>query len=107
MNTPLTTHRNLVTLVQVLRKMERSSVPVDADQYRSVIAQITAALRDHPHDTALESLLAAVPELAELYENLNYELAGLCRSPLEASVGAEQTARAVLAKAAARRDAAG
>ena len=99
MNTPLTTHRNLVTLVQLLRKMERSSVPVDADQYRSVVAQINAGLRDHPHDTALESLLAAMPELAELYENLNYEHAGLCRSPLEASVRAEQAARAALEKA--------
>jgi hypothetical protein len=105
MNTPLTTHRNLVTLVQLLRKVERSSVPVDADQYRSVIGQITAALRDHPHDTALESLLAAMPELAELYENLNYEHAGLCRAPLEASVHAEQLARAALARAA-RKDAA-
>ena len=105
MTTPLTTHRNLVTLVQLLRKMERSSVPVDPDQYRSVIAQITAVLRDHPHDAALESLLAAVPELAELYENLNYEHAGLCRSPLEMAVRAEQLARAALAKAG-RKDAA-
>lgn len=105
MNTPLTTHRNLVTLVQVLRRMERSRVPVDADQYRSVIDHLTTQLRNHPRDTALESLLAAVPELAELYENLNYEHAGLCRSPLEAAVRAEQAARSAIAAAAGRKDA--
>ena len=99
MNTPLTTHRNLVTLVQLLRKMERSSVPVDADQYRALVGHITTALREHPRDTALESLLAAVPELAELYENINYEHAGLCRSPLEAGVRAEQMAHAAIAAA--------
>jgi hypothetical protein len=93
MNTPLTTHRNLVTLVQVLRKLEHSSVPVDPEQYRALVAQITAELGNHPHDAGLEALLAGVPELAELYENINYAHAGLCRSPLEAGVRAEQAAR--------------
>lgn len=99
MNTPLTAHRNLVMLVQMLRKLERSSVPVDPEQYRSVVAHITDELRNHPRDAGLEALLAGVPELAELYENLNYEVAGLCRSPLEASVRAEQAAREALARA--------
>ncbi|KQT09017.1 hypothetical protein ASG30_15990 [Ramlibacter sp. Leaf400] len=90
----------------MLRKMERSSVPLDADQYRSLIAHVTAALREHPRDAALEVLLSDTPELAQLYENLNYEHAGLCRSPLEAAVRAEQAARAALA-AAARKDTAG
>jgi hypothetical protein len=101
MNTPLTTHRNLVTLAQVLRKMERSSVPVDPVQYRALVQQITADLDHHPRDASLEMLLAAAPELAELYENLQYEHAGLCRSPLDAAVSAEKAARAALAKAAA------
>jgi hypothetical protein len=96
MNTPLTTHRNLVTLAQVLRRLERSSVPVDPEQYRSVVNHITDELRRHPRDAGLDALLAAVPELAELYENLNYELAGLCRSPLEWAVGAEQAARSAI-----------
>lgn len=107
MNTPLTTHRNLVTLVQVLRKMERSSVPLDPDQYRAVIGHVTAALREHPRDAALEVLLADTPELAQLYENLHYEHAGLCRSPLEAAVRAEQAARAAIAAAARKDTAAG
>ncbi|TFZ05241.1 hypothetical protein EZ313_00755 [Ramlibacter henchirensis] len=103
MNTPMTTRRNLVTLVQILARMERSSVPVDADQYRSVIEHLKDELLGHPHDAGLEALLAAVPEFAELYENLQYEYAGLCRSPLEAGVRAEQAARAAIA-AAARKD---
>ncbi|TFZ03978.1 hypothetical protein [Ramlibacter humi] len=96
MTTPLTTHRNLVTLAQVLRRLEKSRVPVDPEQYRTLVAQITAELAQHPRDASLEMLLAAVPELAELYENLNYEAAGLCRSPLEASVQAEKAARAAI-----------
>jgi hypothetical protein len=99
MTTPLTTHRNLVTLVQVLRKLERSSVPVDPEQYRSLVQHIETELRSHAKDAALEQLLAAVPELAELYENVQYEHAGLCRSPLEASVRAEQAARDAIAAA--------
>ncbi|HYF20251.1 MAG TPA: hypothetical protein VEA40_20465 [Ramlibacter sp.] len=102
MNTPLTTHRNLVTLVQVLRRLDRSSVPVDPEQYRSVVQHITDELRRHPRDASLEALLGAAPELAELYENLNYELAGLCRSPLEWSVRAEQAARSAIDRARRR-----
>ena len=102
MNTPLTTHRNLVALVQVLRRLERSSAPFDAGQYRSVVERIQAELLSHPGDASLEALLAAVPELAELYENLNYEHAGLCRSPLDAAVSAEQEARKVIAAAGRR-----
>lgn len=102
MNTPLTAHRNLVTLVQVLRKLERSRVPLDPEQYRSVVTHIQDELRTHPRDAGLEALLAAVPELAELYENLNYGMAGLCRSPLEAAVRAEQEAREAIARAGKR-----
>jgi hypothetical protein len=99
MTTPLTTHRNLVALVQVLRKLEHSRVPVDPGQYRSVVARITAELQNHAQDAGLEALLAAAPELAELYENLNYEHAGLCRSPLDAGVRAEKAAREAISAA--------
>ena len=103
MTTPLTTHRNLVTLVQVLRKLEHSRVPVDPEQYRTLVAHITAELQSHPKDAGLEALLSAVPELAELYENLNYPHAGLCRSPLDASVRAEQAALDAISGAMGKR----
>ena len=99
MTTPLTTHRNLFTLAQVLRRLERSRVPVDAEQYRSVVNHITVELRNHPRDASLDALLSAIPELAELYENIQYEHAGLCRSPLEPAIRAEQSARAAIAAA--------
>ena len=99
MNTPLTTHRNLVTLVQLLRKLEQSQVPVDPEQYRTVVEHIADDLQQHPADAGLERLLAVAPELAEIYENLQYAHAGLCRSPLEAAVRAEEAAREAFAKA--------
>jgi hypothetical protein len=99
MTTPLTTHRNLLALAQMLRKVERSRVAVDPDQYRALVAQINQELLQHPQDAAFEALLAGVPELAELWENLQYERAGLCRSPLDAAIGAEQAARAAIARA--------
>lgn len=102
MNTPLTTHRNLVALVQVLRRLERSGAAFDADQYRSLVGQIQAELRQHPGDATLDALLGGAPELAELYENLHYGHAGLCRSPLDAAVRAEQAARQAIAAAARR-----
>ena len=48
------------------------------------------------------ALLEAYPAAAELYENLNYEHAGLCRSPLERALAAELKAAAVLRHAARR-----
>ena len=99
MNTPLTTHRNLVALVQLLRKLEQSQVPVDPEQYRSLVTHIADDLQQHPADAGLDALLAAAPELAEIYENLQYAHAGLCRSPLDASVRAEQAASEAIAKA--------
>lgn len=102
MNTPLTTQRNLVTLVQALRRLERSSVAFDAGQYRSLVERIQSELQSHPGDASLQALLAAAPELAELYENLHYEHAGLCRSPLDSAIRAEQAARQAIAAAARR-----
>ena len=100
MSTPLTPHRNLVTLAQLLRRIERSRVPVDPEQYRALVTQITQELAAHPQDAGFDALLAAVPELAELWENQQYAYAGLCRSPLDAAVRAEQAAREVIGRVA-------
>lgn len=45
------------------------------------------------------ALQGAHPAAAELYENTNYQYAGLCRSPLETSLSAEQQARQVIERA--------
>ena len=102
MNT--TASKNLVMLARMLERLDRSTVAVDAQQYRGVVEHLTEVLRTVRNDAALEAVLSASPATAELYENLQYEHAGLCRSPLEAGLNAELAARAAID--AARRSAA-
>jgi hypothetical protein len=44
-------------------------------------------------------VLEAFPSVAELYENLNYQHAGLCRSSLDAGLAAEAAARVAIERA--------
>jgi ferritin-like metal-binding protein YciE len=94
MNT--TVSKNLVMLARMLERLDRSSVAVDPQQYRGVVEHLAEVLRSLPHDAALEAVLSASPATAELYENLQYQYAGLCRSPLEAASNAELAARAAI-----------
>ena len=86
-------------LAELLERLERSPVPVGAGQYQLVVQrlknQLTLAL---PGD-ALQALLETHPAAAELYENVNYQYAGLCRSSLDASLAAEQQAKEWIARA--------
>ena len=102
MNT--TVSKNLVMLARMLERLDRSAVAVDPQQYRGVVEHLADVLRSAPHDAALDAVLEASPATAELYENLQYQHAGLCRSPLEPALGAELAARAAID--AARRAAA-
>ncbi len=88
--------RVLLTLAQLMERMERRLVPMAADQYRSVVAHLSKELAEVPPGEDLDFLLQAFPATAELYENLQYAHAGLCRSPLDASLEAELQARNVL-----------
>jgi hypothetical protein len=94
MNT--TVSKNLVMLARMLERLDRSEVPVDPQQYRGVVEHLSEVLRAVPHDAALEAVLSASPATAELYENLQYQYAGLCRSPLEPALNAELAARAAI-----------
>jgi ferritin-like metal-binding protein YciE len=94
MNT--TVAKNLVTLARVLERLDRSEVAVDPEQYRGVVEHLADVLLAVPHDAALEAVLSASPATAELYENLQYAHAGLCRSPLEPGLKAELAARAAI-----------
>ena len=84
-----------VLLAQLLERLDRSAVPVGAEQYRSVVRHLAEELEALQSDSGTTKLLDAFPSAAELYENLNYRYAGLCRSPLELSLDAEQQARKV------------
>jgi hypothetical protein len=88
-----------VLLSQLLERLDRSSEPVGAEQYRSVVRHLAEELEELKADVELSKLLAAFPSAAELYENLNYEYAGLCRSPLDVSLDAELRARRLIAQA--------
>lgn len=94
MNT--TASKNLVMLARMLERLDRSAVAVDPQQYRGVVEHLADVLRTVPRDAALEAVLEASPATAELYENLQYQHAGLCRSPLEQSLNAELAARAAI-----------
>ena len=47
----------------------------------------------------LSAVLDAHPAAAQLYENMHYQHAGLCRSPLERALDAELQARAFIDRA--------
>lgn len=47
----------------------------------------------------LGALQGAHPATVELYENTSYQYVGLCRTPLETSLSAEQQARQVIERA--------
>jgi len=97
MNTsPAHANMNLVVLAQMLERLDRSAKAVDAEQYRAVATRLAAELQAAPRDAALEGVLESFPAAAQLYENLNYEHAGLCRSPMDASLAAELAARAAI-----------
>jgi hypothetical protein len=97
MNT--TVSKNLVMLARMLERLDRSGEAVDPQQYRGVVEHLSEVLRSVPADATLEAVLQASPSTAELYENLQYQHAGLCRSPLELALNAEIAARGVIENA--------
>ncbi|HXE47701.1 MAG TPA: hypothetical protein VN663_04975 [Ramlibacter sp.] len=99
----LTGHRNLILLAGMLERLERSARAVDGEQFRAVAARVAAELEAAPHDAGLEAVLENCPAVAEIYENINYQHAGLCRSALEPALAAELAARVAIDAARRRR----
>lgn len=92
--------QTVLSLARLLQRLEASREPVSADQYRSVVVHLDDALQQAPAGDVLDAILAASPAAADVYENLNYAQAGLCRTPLDVSMRAELAAREALARAA-------
>lgn len=105
--TPSTSERPgiLLTLAHLLERLERSTVAVDAEQYRFVARRLAQALEAEPAGSELQAVLSGLPAAAEMYENANYQYAGLCRSPLQAALDAEVRAAELLRRV--RRNASG
>mgnify|MGYP003585773062 FL=1 len=86
-------------LAQLLERLEHSAVPVGPEQYRSVVMHLVEQFRDAEPGSELGRLLDAYPAASEVYENLNYQHAGLCRSALDTSLAAELAARKAIERA--------
>ena len=86
-------------LAELLERLEHSAVPVGPEQYRSEVLHLVDELGDVEPGVALGALLDTHPAAAELYENVNYQYAGLCRSELDASLVAELKAKEAIEKA--------
>jgi len=86
------------TLAHLLQRLEGSATPVAPEQYKSVAARLSDELSRLTMDDDLRAVLNTFPAAAELYENINYQHAGLVRAPLEASLASEMKAKDVLAK---------
>lgn len=83
---------SLAAMSELLQRLELQPGSASPEQYRGVARQVSALLAQAEPDAHLQALLAAAPATSELYENMRYELAGLCRSPLERALRAEQAA---------------
>jgi hypothetical protein len=94
------------TLARLLQRLDLSVSSVDALQYQGVARRLAEELDRVSTDESLSAILRAHPSAAEVYENLHYAHAGLCRAPLELAVDAESETRALLARVT-RRDEAG
>lgn len=99
MNNPVTFNKNLVLLARVLERLERSTQRVDADQYRSVVNRLASELAVAPRDAGLHAVLQACPFAAEIFENIHYQHAGLCRSSLNDGMAAERATRSIIGRA--------
>ena len=86
----------LVTLAQLLERLERHVAPSSPEQYRSVVDHLSKELDQAEPGEDLNFLLDSFPATAQLYENLHYAHAGLCRSPLDASLAAELRAKELI-----------
>jgi len=89
----------LAAMAVLLERLERQPRKATAEQYRDVVQRVSRMLAAAEPGAMLDALLSAAPASAELYENLQYAHAGLCRSPLDAATSAEQQAAAAIARA--------
>lgn len=85
-----------VRLAQLLQALDGQGGAADPHQYRLLVQKIATELKAHQGREALHRLLDHFPASAEIYENLQYAHAGLCRMPLELSLNSELATRELL-----------
>ena len=92
------------SLAHLLEHIERSGGPIDADQYRKVVAKLKQALSVPVPEVALAAVLRTYPSAAEIHGNMGHETAGFCHSWLESTVPSEVLAAHALRRIMRRRD---
>jgi hypothetical protein len=92
----------LAATAMLLERLDQLPRSASADQYQRLVRQIDRLLDDAEGEPSLQALLDGLPGLAELHENRNYAVAGLCRSPLTTSVASEHAARELLERISRR-----
>jgi len=95
--------RTAVTLAELLQRVEASTTTIGPGQYRALVQHLGQLLDRLPPGEGLQTLLATFPAAAEVYENLHYGHAGLCRAPLERSLNSELAARQLIERVQATR----
>lgn len=93
--------KDIHLLARLLERLENSTTEVAPSQYRQVVRSLARALDSVPHDAALHAVIDVFPAATQLYENLRYGSAGLCRAPRAAARSAQALARQALDEAAA------
>lgn len=88
----------LAMLAGLFERIERRTERIDAEQYQALVERLKRALDADLPAEGLEAVLTLHPAVADLYENLQYAHAGLCRSPLDRAVSAETAARDLLGR---------
>ena len=96
------TLRTALTLAELLQRVDASSQTVGAAQYRQLVRRLGELLDELGPGDALETLLQTFPAASAVYENRHYDVAGLCRSPLEISLNSELKARSLIEQARKR-----
>jgi len=96
------TLRTALTLAELLQRVDASSQTVGAAQYRQLVRRLGELLDELGPGDALETLLQTFPAASAVYENRHYDVAGLCRSPLESSLNSELKARSLIEQARKR-----
>jgi len=90
----------VIALARLLERTEQGRAQLSADEYRLIVQRLQAALSVELPADALQAVLSAHPGAAEVYENMQYEHAGLSRATLEHSVATEMLATQTLARIA-------
>lgn len=90
--------KTLHALSHLLQALELSRTPPDPHQYQQLVQRLTVHLKAAQDESlpVLKDILQIYPAAAQLYENINYHCAGLCRSPMEWSVRSDMATQDVL-----------